>query len=225
MSTPRAIFNECYNAHMDILSKLFGSEAKVKIVRLFLFNPDQPYSSSDIAARSKISLPGVRHEVVLLKRMGMVKGKRFSRVVPVRKNKKTIFKKKSEGGWVLNPAFPHLPALRDLLINTVLVKYPDMIRRLNTAGRMKLVIVSGVFIHEEDSRIDLLVVGDSIRLPALENVIRGIESEIGKELRYAAFETADFEYRLGMYDKLVRDILDYPHRIILDRLGLESRGQ
>ena len=51
-------------------------------------------------------------------------------------------------------------------------------------------------------------------------MIEGLEAEIGKELRYAAFETGEFNYRLGMYDKLVRDILDYPHTVVLDRLGL-----
>ena len=121
---------------------------------------------------------------------------------------------------MLNPSFPYLPAIRNLLINTMLVKYSDIVRKLNSVGKIKLIIVSGVFIHDLDSRVDLLIVGDGLRGSALDNVIRGIESEIGKELRYAAFETADFQYRLGMYDKLIRDIFDYPHRKILDRIGL-----
>ena len=207
---------------MEILAKLFGTEAKVKIMRLFLFNPEKPFSPSDIASRAKVSLPTVRHEVTLLRKMGMVKGKRFFRMVSVKKGKKMISKKKTEGGWILNRTFPYLPAIQNLLINTVLIKHSEIVRKLNMVGRMKLVIVSGVFIHKEDSRVDLLVVGDAVRLSTLENVIRGIESEIGKELRYAAFETGDFKYRLGMYDKLIRDILDYPHRVILDRLGLPS---
>lgn len=204
---------------MEILAKLFGSEAKVKIIRLFLFNPDQSFGASDIALRAKVTLPVVRHEVSLLKKMGMVKGKRFSRIVSVKRGKGLITRKKNEGGWVLNTSFHYLPALKDLLINTVLVKYTDVIRKLNTVGRIKFVIVSGVFLHDDDSRVDLLVVGDAIKVGTLENIIRVIESEIGKELRYAFFETEDFKYRLGMYDKLIRDILDYPHRVILDKLS------
>jgi len=207
---------------MDILSKLFGSEAKVKIMRLFLFNPDQPYSPEDIATRARVPRAVVHHEATLLRKMGMLSGKRFSHMVPVKKGKKTVMKRKNEGGWVLKTSFPYLPALQNLLINTVLFKYDDIIRKLNLVGRMKLVIVSGVFIHNNDSRVDLLIVGDHIRFGALEGVIRTIESEIGKELRYAAFETEDFEYRFGMYDKLVRDILDYPHKKILNKLTSQS---
>lgn len=205
---------------MDILSKLFGSEAKVKIMRLFLFNPDQPFSRSGISARARVSLPVVRHETTLLRKMGMIKGKRFTIAVPVKRGKKTLMKKKKEGGWMLNPAFPYLPAIRNLLVDTVLIKNNDILRRLNTVGKMRLIILAGTFIQNDDSRVDLLVVGDNIRSGPLEAVIRTIESEIGKELRYAAFETADFHYRLGIYDKLVRDILDYPHQKLLDRIGL-----
>jgi len=71
----------------------------------------------------------------------------------------------------------------------------------------------------------MLVVGDHLRRSTLENYMRSLEAEIGKELRYAAFETSEFNYRLGMYDKLVRDILDYPHRTVLDRIGLPPMEQ
>ncbi len=208
---------------MDILSKLFGTEAKVKIMRLFMFNPDQPFGPSDISARAKVPLSVVKRETHLMRKMGMIKGKSFSQTTSVKKGKRVVTKKKRVGGWILNSAFPYLPALRNLLINIVLVKHSDIIRRLNGVGRIKLVIISGVFIHEDDSRIDLLVVGDAIRTSALENVVRGIEAEVGKELRYAAFETDDFKYRVSMHDKLVRDILDYPHRAILDRLVLSNK--
>lgn len=205
---------------MDVLSKLFGSEAKVKIMRLFLFNPDTPFGRGGIGARARVSLPVVRHETTLLRKMGMIKGKRFVVTNTVKRGKKLVLKKKKEGGWILNPAFPYLPAIRNLLINTVLVKNSDILRRLNTVGKMRLIILAGTFIQDEDSRVDLLVVGDNIRSASLESVIRVLESEIGKELRYAAFETADFHYRLGIYDKLIRDILDYPHQKLLDRIGL-----
>src|SRR3989338_1902256 len=176
---------------MDVLAKLFGSEAKVRIMRLFLFNPDQTFSRSDIAMRAKVSLPVVRHETVLLRKMGMVKGRRFVRTVSLKRGKKVLVRKKKEGGWILNQTFPYLPALQNLLINTVLVKHEDIVRRLNLIGRMKLIIVSGVFIQDTDSRVDLLVVGDNIRFGALEGAIKIIEAQIGKELRYSAFETAD----------------------------------
>ena len=53
----------------------------------------------------------------------------------------------------------------------------------------------------------------------IEEGVRKIEAEIGTELVYAIFDTKEFVYRLNMYDKLVRDILDYPHEVLLQAKG------
>ena len=85
---------------------------------------------------------------------------------------------------------------------------------------IQLLIISGIFIKNPDSRVDLLVVGDNLKLSSLENIIKTIESEIGKEIRYAVFETSEFNYRYSMFDKLTRDIFDYPHEKIINKLNL-----
>ena len=76
-------------------------------------------------------------------------------------------------------------------------------------------MVSGVFIKNKDTRVDLLIVGDKIKKSKVEEEVRKLEAEIGTELVYVVFDTKEFIYRLDMYDKLVRDILDFPHEVIL----------
>jgi len=58
---------------MEILSKLFGHPAKVKLMRLFLFNPEAFYSAKEIAVRSKLSSAEVKKEVNALMTLGMAK--------------------------------------------------------------------------------------------------------------------------------------------------------
>lgn len=205
---------------MDILGKLFGSDSKVKIMRLFLFNPETPFGSDDVAERARVSLPAARHEIKTLRRMRLIKRRAFAKRAVRRSGKRSRFIKKKVGGWMLNPAFPYMAELQKLLIDTSLLKGDELLRKLNRTGKLKLVITAGIFIQDPDSRVDILVVGDHLRRVAVEHAIRSVEAEMGKELRYAAFETGEFNYRLGMYDKLIRDILDFPHATILDRLGL-----
>lgn len=205
---------------MDVLGKLFGSESKVKIMRLFLFNPETPFGSEDVAERAKISLPSARHEIKTLRKTKLIKSKQFVKRVVRKRGRENRFARKKVGGWMLNPAFSYLAELQRLLLDRSLLKGEEIVRRLSSSGRLKLVIIAGVFIQDPDSRVDVLVVGDRLRRGALEHAIRALEAEIGKELKYAAFETSEFNYRLGMYDKLVRDILDYPHKTVLDRIGL-----
>lgn len=205
---------------MDILGKLFGSESKVKIMRLFLFNPETPFAREDVAERARVSPELARAELALLRRMRLLKNKGFSRRVVRSKGKARKFVNKKVSGFILNASFPYLPELQRLLIDSSLLKGDQLLRKLNRTGKIKLVLTAGIFIANPDSRLDILVVGDHLRRSAVEHAIRGIEAEMGKELRYAAFETTEFNYRLGMYDKLIRDILDYPHTIVIDRLGL-----
>jgi len=96
----------------------------------------------------------------------------------------------------------------------------EVVRRFNGIGTIKLLITAGFFIENDQSRIDLLIVGDQLKVTSLKTAIRTLEADTGRDLRYAVFETKDFLYRLGLYDKFIRDILDYPNRKIIDRIGI-----
>jgi hypothetical protein len=77
-----------------------------------------------------------------------------------------------------------------------------------------------MFIKENDSRVDILVVGDKLNKGSIETALRNIEAEVGKELSYAFFDTEEFKYRVGICDKFVRDVLDYPHEKIVNKINL-----
>ncbi|MEK7208195.1 MAG: hypothetical protein AAB699_01445 [Patescibacteria group bacterium] len=205
---------------MEVLGKLFGSEHKVRIMRLFLFNPETPFAKEDVAERARVTLASARRELKILRKTRLIKSRYFVKRIVKRGGARARLSRKKVGGLILNPAFPYLAELERLLLDSSLLKGDELLRRLNKIGKVKLVLIAGVFLQDTDSRVDLLVVGEHLRRGALQKVIEGLEAEIGKELRYAAFETGEFNYRLGMYDKLVRDILDYPHTVVLDRLGL-----
>ncbi len=202
---------------MKTLEKLFGSLAKVKLMRMFLFNPDSAFDLHTIADRSKVPTRQTRTELNRLSEMGLVKKRSVIKTYPPRKKDGNPRKKKVDG-WTLDTSFIYINELRQLLLNSTLIKNSDIIMRLQKGGRMKLIIVAGIFIQNQDSRLDMFVVGDGIKKGSLENAIKIIESEIGKELRYVWFDTEEFKYRLAMYDKLIRDILDFPHEKILNKL-------
>jgi hypothetical protein len=205
---------------MDTLVKLFGNAAKVKVVKLFVFNPEVAYDARQIAERTKESLSKVRKEILLLEKMDLIKRKVFYKNIVRNKGNKKVHVKVKTNGWTLNTQFESLAPLQQFLVNLNHLSPKDIARKLQKAGLMRLVIVSGVFIQQPESRVDLLVVGDHLKKGVLDTAIKTIEAEIGKEIRFAVFETPDFQYRLGLYDKLIRDILDFPHEKIVNRLGV-----
>lgn len=185
---------------MKSVSHIFGGEAKVKIMRLFIFNPTTSFTTKEVALRVKESQSAARKEIKILTKAGLIR---------------------SRGkGFVLDPSYPYITPIENFLIDAVPITDKDMVKMLSRAGHLKLVLISGVFLHDREARVDMLVVGDHIRQSKLRNIISYIEAELGKELRYAAFETKDFQYRLSIYDKLIRDILDVRNEKIFNKLGI-----
>src|SRR3989344_3338519 len=203
------------------LEKLFGSSARVKMIRLFLSNPENTFSLEDVSRRAKAPTPIAKREISLFKAIGLIKQKDEIIDQPVRLKDGTIkIKKKKFNGYFLNALFPFVHALRNLVLNAAPVDKEAMIKEINTIGRIKLVVFSGIFTNHENSRVDLLLVGDSMKETKLDKVLKNIEADIGKEIVYAVFKTDDFMYRLGMYDRFIRDILEYPHEKAVNKLNI-----
>lgn len=205
---------------MDILEKLFGGAAKVKIIKLFLLNPDSAFDNPQTAERARVSNTTARQEINNLEQIGFIKQKSYIKEIKKQKDREIKIVKKRVSGWTLDPKFPYIDAIKAFLANVNPFKHKDIVEKISRAGKMQLLIISGIFIKDPDSRVDLLVVGDDLKLGQLDNIIKTIESEMGKEIRYAVFETAEFNYRLAMFDKLIQDILEFPHEKIINKLGL-----
>ncbi len=201
---------------MENLGKLFGSAAKVKIIRLFLLNQEHGFEVSDIAERSRLGSAVVRRELAALAAAGFVKKGSFIKEWTAKQNKKEVIKKKRVQGWFFRKEFRYKDSLRDLVLNTEFVDLNELARKFKRLGKMKLVLVAGVFIKDPESRLDLLIVGDELRRQPIDTLIRILEADIGKELAYAVFDTPDFLYRANMYDKLVRDVIDAPYEKVID---------
>ncbi len=208
---------------MDTLAQLFGSATKVKLMRLFLFNSEGAFSLSDISKRVKVPSNEVRKELTRLIAAGVVKKRSVVREIHPRKGKKKEIKKVHDLGYSLDQRFLYLQALKNLLITVSLHADSSLIKKFAHVGKLKLFIASGVFIQDWDTRIDLLIVGDDLDMARVESVAKTIEAEVGKEISYSAFETEDFDYRLGIHDRLIRDILDAPHTILVDKIGIQQK--
>ena len=187
----------------DTLSKLLGSARKVKILRLFLFNPEEIFTAKEVASRVRVP----RREVSsLLKPLAAIK----------------LISKNSRGRvahFTLNLTFPYRTALQNLLLNAS-TNAEDIYKYIRRDAVIKLVVVSGIFVGEWEGRIDLLVVADRVKERALNKHIGILESEIGREIRYTVLSTQEFFYRLNINDHLLRDVLDYTHKIMFDRLDI-----
>lgn len=192
---------------MDPLAKLFGSAARVKLLRLFLFNDDLTFLAATAAFRARLSKDAARKELTQLVNAGILRKKAG----------------KTPVAYMADKRFPHYDALKVFLRTTTDVSDAAIITSLKKAGTVKLVVLSGLFTGALESKVDVLIVGDRLEERPLATAIHALEAELGRELRFACFTSEQFKYRLGVYDRLLRDVFDYPNRVILDRIGLAAK--
>lgn len=205
---------------VETLGKIFGSQERVKLLKLFLFRGIDPIDKDDIADFTRIPKTKLVKELNGLEKADFLKKTSFFKEVKNKKTKK--ISKKRVPGYRANTQFPYFKSLKNLLINTSPIADKELIKRLNRVGKIQGVVISGIFLQESESVVDLLIIGDEVKKISFNNFIKTLESEIGTTLRYTLLSTKDFKYRISMYDRLVRDILDYEHIVIHDKIGIED---
>jgi len=146
--------------------------------------------------------------------------------------KKTAKKKgaRSSGGdqlrYALNPEFEFFSELGSLVLKSSPIEKDRMIKRILGLGRIRLAIVSGIFLNDKDSidtidtDVDLFIVGDDISKDKLRTFLRALEAEVGKEIRFGLMEKEEFQYRYSMFDRFVRVLLEGPHDKIINKMDL-----
>jgi len=52
---------------------------------------------------------------------------------------------------------------------------------------------------------------------APKKIIKKIEQIYGKEIRWCYMTKKEFDYRLQMHDKFLRDIFDFSHKVLIEK--------
>jgi hypothetical protein len=200
----------------DPLSILFGSAARVKLLRFFLFNPSKEFLFDDISRRAKLVRRTARTEMSSLEKAGVIKQKTVYMAVEGKSKKMKAI------GYTLNKDFQELQALQTFLFETAPIDAKNLLKHLRQAGTLDFVGISGVFVRDFEQRIDVLLAMKKFSQTKVEKSIRALEAEIGMEIRFAAMSSEDLMYRVGMYDKLTRDFFDYSHQVLIDKIGVKD---
>lgn len=200
----------------DPLAILFGSVARVRLLRFFLFNPSKEFTFDDISRRAKLVRRTARTEISALEKAGVI----VKRTLYVPIDGKT--KKMKVLGYALNKNFQELQALQTFLFETAPIDGKQLVSHLKKAGPIDLLVVAGVFVREFEQPLDVLIVMKKFSESKIENAIRALESEIGMEIRYAVLTSENLLYRLSMNDRLTRELFDYKHQILIDKINVRD---
>ena len=170
-------------------------------MRVFYLNSEKPLITKEISKMAKLSSRAVSKESKFLLSIGFLK-------------------KGSKKSLVVSETFPLFSALRNLIITASPASRENLLDFFKKHKKIKLVSIGGVFMDSapSESDLDLLVVGNGIKKGAVEKFVKKMESEVGKEINWSFLSLAEFNDRVAMRDKFLRDFFDSPNEFIKNRI-------
>ena len=217
-----------------MLSKLFGSAARVKILKLFLLHPSEKYYIRQLARDLSLQLNSVRRELDNLETFGILtsnlidinnKGEKLTSVEEFLsyskkvKNKNNDNNKSDKKYYQVNTNFVLYEEIKALIVKAQLLYEKDFVEKLQTAGKPKLLILTGLFVNDDNARIDMLVVGRLSKSKLIKQ-INNLEKELGREINFTAMDLKEFKYRRDITDVFLYEILEGKKLVVIDELDL-----
>ncbi len=178
---------------MASLTDLITSKVRIKILELFLSNPNEMYHVRGIVREIKEEINAVRRELSKLEEAG-------------------IIKKEARGNRIYYWARQDYPMFGDLvsLVSKTTGLGSILIANRSKIGKVSFVMFSGKFARrkprKKEDEVDILIVGDII-LPELASIIRAEESKRGKEINYTVMSRDEFDFRKKRRDPFLLGIL------------------
>jgi hypothetical protein len=199
-----------------LLEQLFGSKTRVRLMRLFLDNPESKYYVRELTRRIGAQINAVRTELLKLKALDLV--------VEVDEDGQPTAANSGRGDsrqkrfYQLNTDALIYPELKALFLKSRVLLEKDLVRKLSAAGSISYLALTGLFVGEENAPTDLLVVG-RIRKEKLAKLITGFEHELGREINYTALSPQEYRYRKEMTDRFLFSILESKKLTVIDTLN------
>lgn len=202
----------------QLLEKLFESVPKVRLLRLFLQNPHDRFTLDQIVNRTQVQPGRAKAELNKLFNLRVIL-KRLASPKDEEEDDRSTKNKKKVASYYLNEALSIKNELHELFIRASTSSHRRLLSQIKSLGKVKLAVVAGVFLNTERSRTDLLIVGDDIPKRKIERFLALVESDMGKTISYTIMDTDEYKYRRTMFDRFLRDILEYPHEKLINRFG------
>lgn len=184
-----------------MLQHLFGTPVRYLILRVFVFNPDHPYSVAELRRKLHVSDATIRAELRRLIAMQLVtevssaEGKAFHFVKAV-----AIF-----------------PELRALFLKAQLLTEYDFGKKILAIGRIAYAALTGYFTNVPEAKTDIFIVG-TVNRAKLRRLVRRFQHDMDHDVRYTVLSKKEYQYRNDITDRFLYDILENRKIILVDKL-------
>lgn len=193
-----------------MLEHLFGSATRVKLLQLFFHSPQRSFFMRELSRLTETQLNAIRRELANLEKLDII--------IPAKAGESTVEDMGTERSkyYKLNTKFFLFEELKALLVKSKILEEQNFIDDiLKRGGNIKLFLLSGSFVGDDDALTDMLIVG-SVKVNILSKQLRDLEKFLGRQLRYTIMEEKEFLDRREIGDKFLYSIFESKNTVIVD---------
>lgn len=194
-----------------MIDALFGSKTRVKLLHLFLNNPNRAFYVREITRKIDEQINSVRRELANMLNIGIIQSDSS--------NNRLYYE--------VNQSYTHYAALRAIFADSALESVAseatssDWSKRLKQLGDVRVALLSGSLVRGSSTNVDILLVGD-INKTQVKKFIKEMEKEEGRSLNYTIMSYEDFYYRLSVKDRFISDIINSKSTLLQDTESILS---
>jgi hypothetical protein len=190
-----------------LIEDLFGSKTRVKLLYLFLNNPSRSFYVREITRIIDEQINSVRRELQNMLEVGVI--------LSDSKNNR-LYYAANQAYQFYQPLKTIFADAEPLIARDKSDEPDDFTKKIMALGDIKLAIIAGKLVPGSVSDVDLLVVGNVVRV-RLKNLIKNLEQERGVALNYSTMDEIDFTSRYVVRDAFIMGILDAKHSVLIDK--------
>ena len=109
--------------------------------------------------------------------------------------------------------------IKALIIKSQILYEKSFINQLQKIGKVKLLILTGIFVNNFNSKIDLLIIGRVNKIK-LFKLIKELENELSKEVNFTLMDTREFKYRKDVTDIFLYNVLEGKKIVVINEVGM-----
>ena len=194
-----------------MIDALFGSKTRVKLLHLFLNNPNRSFYVREITRKVEEQINSVRRELANMLNIGIIKSDNSSNKLY----------------YEVNQTYPYYKPLRQIFADGASkgsakdTVQSDWASRLKPLGDVRVALFSGSLVRGSGSDVDVLLAGDINKLQA-KKFLKQLEEEEGRALNYTIMPYEDLYYRLSIKDRFITEIINGKYTVIQDTEGVFS---
>lgn len=184
-----------------MLKDLFVSEVRVRILKTMLSSPEKPYHVRGLVRAVKTEINAVRRELDRL-------------------SSATVLRKRQSGNRIyynINTSSVYFPELLSLVSKEEGLG-ADIIKNIKKLGGVQFAVLSRAFLRGRQSTaldVDLFIVGNTVNLPVLQEIIKRHEQILGKEINYTVMGEEEFIFRKRKNDSFIAKLLSQSRTMLI----------